>query len=48
MLFEGRGEYNLAEKAYQKAINSGHSEVAPEGMRNLRRLAMGSERSRRS
>ena len=48
VLFEQRGAYDLAEKAYQKAINSGHPEVAPEGMRNLRRLAMRSERSRRS
>jgi tetratricopeptide (TPR) repeat protein len=48
VLLEQRGAYDLAEKAYQQAINSGHPEVAPEGMRNLRGLAMRSERSRRS
>jgi hypothetical protein len=40
MLFEERGEYNLAEEAYQQAINSEHPEVAHEGMRNLRGLPM--------
>ena len=34
------GEYDLAEDAYQQAIDSGHPEVAPEGMRNLRGLPM--------
>jgi hypothetical protein len=30
VLFEERGEYNLAVEAYQQAINFGHPEVAPE------------------
>jgi tetratricopeptide (TPR) repeat protein len=40
ILFEERGEYDLAEQAYQQAINSGHPEVALEGRRNLRGLPM--------
>jgi len=47
-IFDRQGEYDLAVEAYQQAIDSGHPEVAPEGMRNLRGLAMRSERSRRS
>jgi Flp pilus assembly protein TadD len=40
VILEQRGEYDLAEEAYKQAIVSGHPEVAPEGMRNLRGLAM--------
>jgi len=29
VLFEGRGEYDLAVEAYQQAIDSGHAEAAP-------------------
>jgi hypothetical protein len=48
VLFEQMGEYDLAEEAYQQAINSEHAEVAPEGRRNLRGLPMRySERIRR-
>ena len=39
-IFDRQGEYDLAEEAYQQAINSGHPEVAPKGTRNLRGLAM--------
>jgi hypothetical protein len=40
-IFEYRQrEYDRTEEAYQQAINSGHPEVAPEGKRNLRGLAM--------
>ena len=35
MLLEERGEYNLAERAYQKAINAGHPDVAPRARLNL-------------
>ena len=35
---EQRGEYDLAEEAYHKAIDFGHPEVAPKGMHNLRGL----------
>jgi hypothetical protein len=42
------GEYNLAEQAYQQAINSGHPEVAPKALGKLRGLPMRySERIRR-
>jgi Flp pilus assembly protein TadD len=42
------GEYDLAEQAYQQAINSGHPEVAPKALGNLRGLPMRySERIRR-
>jgi hypothetical protein len=34
------GEYDRAEEAYQQAINSGHPEVAPKAMGNLRGLPM--------
>jgi hypothetical protein len=37
-IFDRQGEYDLAEEAYQQAINSGHPEVAPKGTRNLRGL----------
>jgi len=47
-IFDRQGEHDLAVEAYQRVIASGHPEEAPEGMRNLRRLAMRSERSRRS
>jgi hypothetical protein len=40
VLLEQRGAYDLAEEAYQQAINSGHPEVAPKGMHNLRGLPM--------
>jgi len=35
MLFEERGEYNLAEEAYQRTIASGHPEEAPRAAFNL-------------
>jgi tetratricopeptide (TPR) repeat protein len=35
MLFEERGEYNLAERAYQQAIDSEHSDAAPRARLNL-------------
>jgi hypothetical protein len=42
VLFENRGEYDLAEQAYQHAIDTRHPEVAPEAVGNflglLRRL----------
>jgi hypothetical protein len=40
MLFEEREEYDRAEEAYQQAINSGHPEVAPKAVGNLRELPM--------
>jgi tetratricopeptide (TPR) repeat protein len=40
ILFEERGEYDLAVEAYQQAINSGHPEVAPKAVGNLRELPM--------
>jgi hypothetical protein len=40
VLFDERGEYDLAEQAYQQAINSGHPEVAPKALGNLRGLPM--------
>jgi hypothetical protein len=33
VLLEQRGAYDLAEEAYQQAINFGHPEVAPKRLR---------------
>jgi hypothetical protein len=38
--FDRQGAYDLAAEAYQQAVDSGHPEVAFEGMRNLQRLLM--------
>jgi hypothetical protein len=40
VLFEQMREYDLAEQAYQQAIDSGHPEVAPKAVGNLRGLPM--------
>jgi hypothetical protein len=37
-IFDKQGEYDLPVKAYQKAIASGHPEVAPKAVGNLRGL----------
>jgi len=39
-IFDRQGEYDLAAEAYQQAVDSGHPEVAFEGMRNLQGLLM--------